>query len=366
MTTQISNSSFLEKRDIRIILIRDNNTKDLGPIKQLDYQLPNTKKITQKIHPGQTAIITCYSESTCVIDNQEDTDTIPKPRRIALIIGKVRDNEGAEGMIRIVQKASKQAKQILAIETNIELDTESQEKMYRMIHFPKNYDHNLARKITEYVWCKSKSPILIAAKNKTRNNGPKKDIDKNKVIIMKSSLVGKTYAEALRELKEKVNIEKHEVLINKATKTAKGDLKLQIIEKTKGAEKTLGDEIKEATNLETTIQNKNRPTRLIIKNLETDTTVKDIGEAINKLIELSYPTELTISEPRTNGVGIRTAIITMNRADSIKLINYHRIKIGWTSCVIIELTQLYKLHESWAYTYELQETQSNRNSLPQM
>lgn len=66
---------------------------------------------------------------------------------------------------------------------------------------------------------------------------------------MKSSQVGKTYAEALRELKEKVNLEKHEVIINKATKTAKGDLKLQIIEKTKGAGKTLGDEIKEATNL---------------------------------------------------------------------------------------------------------------------
>lgn len=179
-STQLTNSSFLEKRDVRIIIIRDNNTRDLGPIKQLDYQLPNTKEITQKIHPGQTAMITCYSESTCIIDNHEDTNTSPKPKRITLIIGKVHDNEGAEGMIRIVKKVSKQAKQILVVDHNLETSNESQEKMHPMIHFPKNYDQNLARKITEYVWCKSKTPILIATKNKTRNSGPKKDSDKNK------------------------------------------------------------------------------------------------------------------------------------------------------------------------------------------
>lgn len=184
-------------------------------------------------------------------------------------------------------------------------------------------------------------------KNTTKDTTGKSRKVKEDALLVKVD--GKSYADLLKTIKQKVNPSEIGVDVKDIRKTRNGDLLLTVQNGSDKAE-VLKREIKEKLPEATTSELIDKKV-LHIKGLDEVVTIQEITDVISK--ELSVQPEsfkVTALRPAYGDKQNVTVIIPTINAE--KLIQMEKIKIGWTRCRIMEREVDKKCYRCWQYGHE--------------
>lgn len=167
---------------------------------------------------------------------------------------------------------------------------------------------------------------------------------KGDTLVVK--MQGKTYADLLRTVREKVNPSEIGVEVSEVRRARNGELLVQV---RNGADKveTLKREITE--KLPTAVADKVVIKKVLhIKGLDEVTTREEVAAAISKEISAGIDTfEVRPLRPAFGNKQNCTVIVSAAAAD--KLIEKRKIKLGWTVCRIVERVEDNRCYRCWEY-----------------
>lgn len=172
------------------------------------------------------------------------------------------------------------------------------------------------------VAAKSKEPAV----NKKANKGAPK-IRRTAIAIAPGE--GKSYAQVLRSIKEKITPEDVGAEIKAIRQTRKGHVLLELGNKDCDPSK-LSSALVTALGDAGVVRSLVPKTTVEIRDLDCLTERDDVEEALKR--DLQDIGEATISLTATNARGQRTAIVEMGDKEAAKLIKQGKIKISWVNC----------------------------------
>lgn len=162
--------------------------------------------------------------------------------------------------------------------------------------------------------------------------------------------------EVLRELRNKINVNKLGIKILHTAETKDNQLILKYLLRKKGADENFAKEIRDCLGVKGDVREvKEITTDIIVKDLDEDNTVEEIKNAImatkvigedeRGVIVIKPPRE-TVDSQRRGGKKIKSAIVTVPIAVGRKLLEQtKRINVGWNRCRIesrIVLSRCYR------------------------
>ncbi|KAI4461047.1 zinc finger cchc-type superfamily [Holotrichia oblita] len=184
-----------------------------------------------------------------------------------------------------------------------------------------------------------------SAKEQTREAN-REEAKKPKQDAILVALAGKSYADLLRTVKQTVRPGDIGVDIKDVRKTKKGELLLTVRNGSDKAE-VLKNELREKLPTATTSLLVSKKV-LHVKGMDEVVTTQEIKDAICKAIE-TKPETFEVKALRPAYGNRQNATIVMPEGDARKLIQARKIKIGWTSCKIVERKPDLKCYKCWDY-----------------
>lgn len=178
--------------------------------------------------------------------------------------------------------------------------------------------------------------------NPTTNKTQRKPRHEALLVQMK----GKSYADLLKTVKQAVNPTEIGVVVKDVIKTRNGELILTIENGSDKAE-VLRRELTEKLPEVTTSMLRNK-TVIHIKDLDEVATEDEVREAVSKSISVR-PEAIEIRALRPAYGSKQNVTLVMAETDGQKLIGMGKIKIGWTSCRILERKKEVKCFKCWEH-----------------
>lgn len=223
------------------------------------------------------------------------------------------------------------------------------EKKSINVILPDTMEVDYVRKCLEHTFRNSGIKAKITTSDSVKTNGRKKSHfegnEKGRAadqIIIKAQ--GLSYAELLKNVKEKVDIDKEGIDVKKIKKTNKGDLLLEV--RGKDSASKLQQSIK-STMGNAELIHKTRETVLHIFDIDADITEEQLKTDIRKNIRATDD-NLQVISLRSTKWGSQVAIIKLKKEPAEALIKKGEIKIGWVKCKIkkkLHLTRCFKCLE---------------------
>lgn len=183
---------------------------------------------------------------------------------------------------------------------------------------------------------------------KARSRRPK---ERNDAVVIKPR-DGHSYADVLKNLREKVNPEETEVTVQSVRKTKTGSILLVM---GKGGKK---DEFRQAIEGslkdEAVVQSMTSKATIEIQDLDSLTTENEVSKAINKSTKTTTE-DITVRLTSTNSREQKRAFVTLPAADANTLLENRRILIGVTYCRIRykeEIKRCFRCFESGHMQWE--------------
>lgn len=139
---------------------------------------------------------------------------------------------------------------------------------------------------------------------------------------------GKTYADILKNIKDKVDPESTETSIKRIRKTQKGDV-LLVLAKTKEKEKFIAA-LRENLNEAAEVRGLENKATLEIRDLDCLTNEDEIQRALDK--ELNKTVDCKISITKSNSREQKRAFVHIGEKDANVLLKIAKIKVGWVRC----------------------------------
>nr|AMS38370.1 hypothetical protein [Bactrocera tryoni] len=159
-----------------------------------------------------------------------------------------------------------------------------------------------------------------------------------------------SYSDMLRAVKKEDALKELGENVSRIRKTAKGEI---LLEMKKAQMKNTGAYEKEICKVlgdQAQIRALTHEVSVEIRDLDEITTKEDIAVAIRSQIkELNSFDENAIKTMRQAYAGTQTAVISLPAADSKRLLDAHKIKIGWVVCRIREKPNLRKCFRCLEY-----------------
>lgn len=296
----------------RIVIVDTENAKDRDVIKKLSIQYPALADKLSKQAANMPIQIKMREE---MISGDEQADSTAPPIQRILMVTKA-----SSAALADIAKALKTTVNRLS-------STEQEQKL--TIHITHAVDVTTALKLAECCLNPSTPTAELCAKGrKLKRNS---DSDAETLVITNDA--GKSYAEIVREMKEKIDPAKQEVKIMRVSKTREGHAAVQIREGDAEARRRFQQNINQATGSTVEVRRAAR-TQIIIHDLEETNTVAEIEERIRE--ETEEKGEILVKEPRESRSGALTSIVTIPRPSGQWLIRNKRIRIGWNSCRITQ------------------------------
>ncbi|CAH1110425.1 unnamed protein product [Psylliodes chrysocephalus] len=238
-----------------------------------------------------------------------------------------------------VHEADRIYNQIEEIKSKI---TGNEGKKINMIttEYPKD---RYIRKCTEALFHKTETQVTIW--NNCTDKVTKEQENTQKIIMRTD---GKDYANALKSIKETVNLDRIGVQIKNISKTARGDVLMEIPGGKQKAQALKGAIEKENNESKVEIR---RDTSIIyiyiyISDIEADIEEDNVKYEIINNVRKPLDGEIHIEvKIRTNRNGNQNAMVILDRDAAREIIRMGSIKIGWMSCRVrsrISLTRCYK------------------------
>nr|CAH7739584.1 unnamed protein product [Callosobruchus chinensis] len=195
-------------------------------------------------------------------------------------------------------------------------------------------DMGYLRKCLEYVFKNTETKVTIVDHNKEmpdKRNLIAAEVKKRRLldpdkIIVKAN--GKSYADLLRDVKSRVDIEAENIKVKSVKKTAKGDLLMEVVGSC-NAER-LKKVIKENMGDAQTIHRANGMV-LHLTDIDADVGETKVKKAVEKVFSgMSINVEVSAMRPMNNGNLATT--IRVNKEVGEKLAQIGKLQIGWTLC----------------------------------
>lgn len=184
---------------------------------------------------------------------------------------------------------------------------------------------------TAVVPTKTKAETIVEIKDNTkvqRRERPKRPQNRPDAVVIKPK-DGHSYADVLRNLREKINPEETEVAVQSVRKTKGGSLLLIM---GKGGRK---DEFRDAIigtlKEEAVVQSMKSKATIEIQDLDSLTTEEEVIRAI-KSVTKSANEDIVVRLTTTNSREQKRAFVSLLVADANILLEKRRILIGWTYC----------------------------------
>ncbi|KAK9731789.1 hypothetical protein QE152_g13397 [Popillia japonica] len=231
------------------------------------------------------------------------------------------------------------------------------------------------RKLCEYIFCDTGvSVLLLTTQDESKLTTNKEKRAPTEKVIVKTGNIG--YADLLKTVKERVNLNTVGVNIKTIRKTMGGDLMLEVngdrrkanalreaissktIRKTMGGDLMLevnGDRRKANALREAISSKTNHEAKLVnsmvtihILDIDAATTEKEVEASLKDTLGNHNPQSLTIKPLRPtrdgNRDGNQISTIQVDRATANLLLRTKKIKIGWVGCRIKERVVLQRCY----------------------
>ncbi|KAJ8965282.1 hypothetical protein NQ314_004245 [Rhamnusium bicolor] len=177
--------------------------------------------------------------------------------------------------------------------------------------------------------------------SRTNRGQPKREMEA--VIVQKSE--GVTYADLLKTVKEKVDIDEEQVQVKSVRQTRAGDL---LIEVEKGKARQLRDAIANKTKaMQVRTVNNTQEKTLHIRGIDGVTTVEDVRKAIDAEIGSIGSAEVRVQPLRPTYGGNQVATVIAVKEVAERLVEKAELRIGWVKCKIQERIELKKCYRCW-------------------
>lgn len=150
----------------------------------------------------------------------------------------------------------------------------------------------------------------------------------NEVLIIKAG--DKEYANVVKEIKDKVNIQETTVNITSINKTLKGDVCIRVQKDKRGGANELQRILKDKVEgIKVTV--KSREELFHILDVEPDEADEKVVEILERKIDVGQGiVKIIRSRPMRNGNKIVTVTVEKKGAEVLKEVN--SVKVGWTNC----------------------------------
>ncbi|CAH1110905.1 unnamed protein product [Psylliodes chrysocephalus] len=273
---------------------------------------------------------------------------------------------------KTINKNKEESEKVRAVYTvpwgTIDEETKSLEKLYTQVRSLKDameihptssihvvinggMQNENPRKIFEYVFGGSNMDVIMMGTipkeptKRTFRPGPER-------MVVKCE--GKSYADMLRDIKNKVNVNNMGLNIRNIKKTAKGDLMFEL-EGGKNEANILKDEIQKKVNA-TEIRVHKQETLIHINDLDAITQAEEILESIARVIGPENKKFVTVKSLRPNRNGGQAATVAVQGKDLAKRITHDgRIKIGWINCRLRERYSFMRCYRCLEYGHHTKE-----------
>ena len=217
----------------------------------------------------------------------------------------------------------------------------------------RNLDMDILKLAAEYIFHDSgiEVTLYIADEHKqiaaTKNARPK--LRETDAIILKTE--DRSYAEVLREVKQKVRPEETNTKIRDVRKTRDGRI-LLAVEKGPGTGKLKQQIEKEIAGI-TITESKNRQTTIHVLDMDAVTSKEEIEEALLQQFEIQAK-DFSVKSLRPTAIGKQIATIAANRETAQKFLHKGKVKIGWLVCRMRERIYLQKCYRCLEYGHKKQ------------
>lgn len=205
-------------------------------------------------------------------------------------------------------------------------------------------DPEYMRKICEYIFAKEQVNItLISGKAKqTPSNADIRRPTTERIIVKSGNT---SYADLLKTVKDKVDLDEVDIQIKTIKKTREGDLLLEV-----SGDKQKAGALKEAINRK--IENKvsliNNEFTLHVLDIDAALTKEEVETTIKDSVGNRDAHTIRVKSMRPSRDGNQIATVHASRTAGNALVQKGRIKIGWVGCRIrerIEVTRCFKCLE---------------------
>lgn len=154
---------------------------------------------------------------------------------------------------------------------------------------------------------------------------------------------GLSYAEALRRMKNEVNLQNASVVVDRIRRTKAGDLLVRL-GKGVGQAERLGSALAPVLGQQANVRVVTTTCTLKIRDLDEITEAEEITETLAKNVDKTTPSDFTVRAIRQSYSGTRLAVVTTPAQYADTLVRMGRIRIGWVTCRVREKAEVIKCY----------------------
>lgn len=214
------------------------------------------------------------------------------------------------------------------------------------------------RKICEYVFSDTEVKIaLLTFKDKQKPKINKTNRNQKEKVIVKCEKM--EYAELLKTVKEKVDIDRLGVRVKTIRKSTAGDLILEVD----------GDRQKAAALKEVIGRKTEQEVRLInnlvtlhVLDLDATNTTSTVENVVKNLIGLKEPQLVRVKSLRPTRDGNQIATLQVCKQDAKYLMGLGRIRIGWVNCRLRERMNIPRCYKCLEFGHRTRECKGEDRS----
>lgn len=231
--------------------------------------------------------------------------------------------------------------------------TEAQAKKIVQLGTPKRANTPKRKRETEEALPASKKPSSVQQPEKwqvvaTRRKEPKNKEAKSETprkakpqasrppAILIAATGDKSYADILRLMKTKPELNEAGACVRKIRKTAKGELLLQLKQQTSEEAKKIKEAMERVLEETATVKSLCQRKSIECRDLDEITSQEDIISSIKEHIPGIGTVQKEDIKMRTRSDGTQTATITMAAVDANRMLEVGHLRVGWVRCRIRE------------------------------
>uniref|UniRef100_W8B8E6 Putative 50 kDa protein in type I retrotransposable element R1DM n=1 Tax=Ceratitis capitata TaxID=7213 RepID=W8B8E6_CERCA len=165
----------------------------------------------------------------------------------------------------------------------------------------------------------------------------RKTVKPDAIVISKTGAI--TYADILRQMKQQPDMKELGENVNKIKTTASGNLLVQLRDKTGKLASKFKERAAELLKTDASVTVLSSSLTVEIRDIDMATTAEDVSKALkDQFPKLNIGEDVILKSLRKTRSGTHTATLNLPVRDAQSLVETGRIRIGWVSCRVREVT----------------------------
>jgi hypothetical protein len=177
---------------------------------------------------------------------------------------------------------------------------------------------------------------------KKKGKPSRKSLKKRPDALLIKPSEGKSYADVLSEIRQKVKPEEKGAVIKALRKTRAGDLLIELGQSS-GSNSDLSTDLQSALGTNASVRTLEPRATLEVRDLDELATNDEVAAAVESALGAKVEKKVFVS--KANARGQKMAIVTVGVREAAKLLEEGHLKIGWVNCRVrekLEVTRCYK------------------------